>query len=1146
MKNREVFAKDPIKNELVNNGVAEVVDASDEAQLRTLRYELETFVCNGEYAKGLDRILTGYVSNMGKPEQPGIWVSGFYGSGKSHLVKMLRHFWVNTRFSDGSEARGLASLPHNIREALTELSTVGKRHGGLHAAAGTLGAGASESVRLALLAIVFNSVGLPQDYASARCEMWLKREKIFGAVRQHIEQKGKDFRHELLHLYVSPTLHEAIRTALPDFASSNAEVRVALREQFPERRDISNQQMEEAIRDALAVDGELPCTLIVLDEVQQYIDGAPDRPHNIQQVAEACCKHFGDKLLLVGTGQNSITGLPQLQKIKDRFPIPIELSDTDVETVIREIVLRKRADCLDEVADELKKHSGEISRHLQGTDLESCSDDNKVLVPDYPLLPTRRRFWERTLRAVDPAGTSGQLRTQLKIVHEAVRTTADMPLGSVVPGDFVYEQVSTDLVQTGVLLRETDNLIRGLKDGSPENEMKSRLCALCFLIGKLPREAGADAGVRATPDTLADLIVSDLKAGSGDLRKQIPTLLSQLADDGHLMLVEGEYRLQTRESAAWDQDFKNRQTRLVNNDGDLASNRADMLRAAIGEALKPVRLLQGQGKVPRKHELSFSAECPTPDQAVPVWIQDGWNVEESGVLAECRQAGTESPVVYAFVPRRNAEEFKKAIAASKAAEDTLNSRGLPTSPEGIEARRAMETRLTEAKRKCKTTLADILSGARVFLAGGSEKTGNSFAEAVQEAADDALLRMFPEFDVADQPNTAWDNVIKRVRNGDGSALETIGYKGDPEKHPVCSAVFTFVGPGRKGKEIRTNFERSPYGWSREAVNAALLVLTLSGHISAKQNGGLLQVKDLDQTKIGVAEFRVEVATVTTAQKIALRKLFQTAGVKCSSGEEQIAAGRLLDQLLSRASDAGGEPPAPARPNTVHLQDLQNLVGNEQLVALHNERERLASEATEWLEIQTAIHDRLPRWKTLGQLLKHADGLPEAEEVRPQYQAILDNRQLLNNPNPVPPLCDTLAKALRTSLGKSVDLYTDTIQTEMEALSSSDVWQSATAEQQRNVVASHNLDDEPNLRLGTEAELLETLDRASLETWKTRIDAVPQRFSQAKLELARLLEPRASKVTLPGATIKTEPELDEYLARCRKVIVEKLGDGPVII
>ena len=40
-------------------------------------------------------------------------------------------------------------------------------------------------------------------------------------------------------------------------------------------------------------------------------------------------------------------------------------------------------------------------------------------VPDYPLLPVRRRFWERVLHSVDPTGTTAQMRTQLSVVHEA-------------------------------------------------------------------------------------------------------------------------------------------------------------------------------------------------------------------------------------------------------------------------------------------------------------------------------------------------------------------------------------------------------------------------------------------------------------------------------------------------------------------------------------------------------------------------------------------------------------------------------------------------------------------------------------------------------------------------------------------------------
>jgi hypothetical protein len=66
---------------------------------------------------------------------------------------------------------------------LRELSNSGKRYGGLHAASGTLGSSASGSVRLALLRIIFKSIGLPEQYPVARFVMWLKNEGIYDDVR---------------------------------------------------------------------------------------------------------------------------------------------------------------------------------------------------------------------------------------------------------------------------------------------------------------------------------------------------------------------------------------------------------------------------------------------------------------------------------------------------------------------------------------------------------------------------------------------------------------------------------------------------------------------------------------------------------------------------------------------------------------------------------------------------------------------------------------------------------------------------------------------------------------------------------------------------------------------------------------------------
>ena len=57
MLNRDIYNKAPKENRLVNNGVAEVSEDHSEAAQAILRYELETFVCDGKYEKGLETIL---------------------------------------------------------------------------------------------------------------------------------------------------------------------------------------------------------------------------------------------------------------------------------------------------------------------------------------------------------------------------------------------------------------------------------------------------------------------------------------------------------------------------------------------------------------------------------------------------------------------------------------------------------------------------------------------------------------------------------------------------------------------------------------------------------------------------------------------------------------------------------------------------------------------------------------------------------------------------------------------------------------------------------------------------------------------------------------------------------------------------------
>lgn len=1141
--NRDIYATPPTERKLENEGVANVNDSEANEQAKAvLRYELKTFVCEGQYKSGTVDILDSYLRNVNKAQQQGVWVSGFFGSGKSHLVKMLRALWVNTKFADGARARDIANLPDKVKELFIELDATGKREGGLHAASGTLGSSAAGSVRLAVLRIAFKSVGLPDQYPVANFVMWLKKEGIYDQVKTKVDASEAEWDEELDNLYAAEDLHAALVEAKPNLFSTPHMCVESLNNMFPFVNDISNDEMITALQGALTKDDKFPLTLLVLDEVQQFIGNNSDRSIEVQEVIESCCKSIGGKLMVIATGQTAVTGTSNLKKLEGRFTLRVELSDADVDSVVRKVILAKNPSAIDDITSNLQTNSGEITRQLQSTALAHRTDDAQYFAADYPILPVRRRFWEHALRALDQTGTDSQLRNQLSVAHKVTQQNLDKPIGNVVPTDFLYFDSASELLGNRVLPRKVYKETMKWIEASEGEKLLARACGLVFLINKVAAYDNGEIGIKATVDTVCDLMVEDLNAGSSDLRTKLPKLMD---DCDLLMKVGDEYRIQTEESSAWNDEFFSQRNQLANEAHRIENERNDRMRSQFGDLVKKKTLVQGQSKAARTISFHFDSAPPASTENVTVWVRDGWTVDENSVRVDARQAGNDSSTIFVFLPKRSADDLRKHLIDYKASTATLAKRGDPNSPEGIEAKQAMATTQSTAEDKISQLLSESFQGARVLQGGGNEITGNNLQEMILEAGANALTRLYPKFHVGDQ--TGWDKVYKKAKEGAPDSLKMVGHDDEPNKHPVCRAIMGQIGAGKKGAELRTFFGAPKYGWDRDTIDGALQALLVAGLLNARDEKGEIQSPtDLDRKAIGKSLFKIESATVTTAQRIQIRKVLQQVGVAANSGEELSAVNKFIDVITRLADAAGGEAPRPEAVDKSTIDEIRLATGNEQLLTIFGRREELKADIGLWEDTAKKIEDRLPAWEQLQSLLSHAGTVKAAEEARKQADAIRQNRLLLNDPDPITPLVKSVEETLRIELTAKHGAYKKRLAGELGQLNNDSSWSQISPEQQNELLIKCDIQDPGDLNIANQGELVAALQTYPISSWDDRIDAVSSRFNKVRETAVKQVEPAAQTIELPRRTLKNAVEVNAWLDEVKTQLTEAVSKGPVII
>ena len=217
-----------------------------------------------------------------------------------------------------------------------------------------------------------------------------------------------------------------------------------------------------------------------------------------------------------------------------------------------------------------------------------------------------------------------------------------------------------------------------------------------------------------------------------------------------------------------------------------------------------------------------------------------------------------------------------------------------------------------------------------------------------------------------------------------------------------------------------------------------------------------------------------------------------------------------------------------------------------MLAILDRHDVLAANVDEWTAAGTLAVERLPAFERLEALLRHAESLDVAKEVKPQMEAIVAGRRLLDASDPVPGLAAKLTDTLRTALVASEERHAATYEDKRQRLEAFDGWQRVEHEARAEILSRLRRAKASAGATGTQEEVLESLGRISLDAWRTRTAALPQLFAQAKVEAYRLVEPKIRHLKLGSATLRTSEEVRAWIEKTERELLEQIRQGPIAI
>jgi hypothetical protein len=554
----ELFAKD------VTRPIEGVIHADDAAHLST---EIDEFVLTGEVAGELSDLLETYTATPYAGDN-GVWISGFYGSGKSHLLKMLAHLLGDVpgqtypRQAVVDAFIGKATSDAMLRASLAKAARIPAT--ALLFNIDQKAAVIDKSQTDALLQVfvkVFNEARgyFPGDPAVARFEKELDRnghladfEQAFERIAHKPWQQGRE---ESIFQGANVTKAYAQVTGQPATESILTQYRQTFSMSIEDFADEVAQWLDEQPAGHRLI--------FLADEVGQYIGTNTKLMLNLQTLAESLNTRCAGRAWIAVTSQEDLAGVIgdqtkaqglDFSKIQARFTTRMKLTSKDVEEVIEKRLLEKTdaaAAALGGLYDEQRTNFGTLFGFTDGSKPYDTYRDTQSFVDVYPFVPYQFPLFQEALWGLSDQNVFegrhqavGE-RSMLAVAQDAVKALIGDGLGALAPFDLMYEGVRTQVKSTA-----THNIIQAEQQFATGNPVAVRLLKALFLVKYVQ-------GFHATPRNLTTLLYDHFGQDIAALGRQVRQGLDLLEQQTFVQRVDSTYEYLTNEEQEIEQEIKN-------------------------------------------------------------------------------------------------------------------------------------------------------------------------------------------------------------------------------------------------------------------------------------------------------------------------------------------------------------------------------------------------------------------------------------------------------------------------------------------------------------------------------------------------------------------------------------------------------------